>query len=177
MGGALLEYLPADVPLIGVEVGVYRGWLSELLLDARPLLTLVMVDAWSAVSPNPEYARSGDLHAIMPQPAHDDAYADCVARVAKYRPRAIVFRARSLDIGAMWQPASLDFVFIDGDHSYQGCAQDISRWREIVRPGGIVCGHDYDNINYPAFGVKRAVDEAFGKDVILGDFMTWFARV
>lgn len=177
MGNALLAYLPADRPLIGVEIGVYRGWLSEFLLDARPLLTLVMVDAWSAESPNPEYVKTGDLHAQMPQVAHDEAYADCLKRVAPYRPRAIIFRGRSLDCGSLWEPASLDFVFIDGDHSYQGCAQDISRWTDRVRAGGVVCGHDYDNVNYPEFGVKRAVDEAFGSRVVLGDFMTWFARV
>ncbi len=136
-----------------------------------------MVDSWSAESANPEYAKTGDLHAIMPQPAHDEWYAECVKRVQPYRNRAIILRARSWDVGMLWQKQSLDFVFIDADHSYQGCSQDIYAWRDKIVQGGFISGHDYENPNYPQFGVKRAVDEAFGAKVVLGEFMTWFVHL
>jgi len=38
--------------------------------------------------------------------------------------------------------ASLDLVFIDGDHSYEQTLRDIRNWLPKVRPGGILCGHD-----------------------------------
>jgi hypothetical protein len=38
---------------------------------------------------------------------------------------------------------SLDFVFIDGNHSFPYVAEDIFYWEKKVRPGGIVSGHDY----------------------------------
>lgn len=50
---------------------------------------------------------------------------------------------------------SLDLVFIDADHSYEAVKADIAAWEPKVRPGGILCGHDYGV--FP--GVTRAVNE------------------
>jgi predicted O-methyltransferase YrrM len=35
-----------------------------------------------------------------------------------------------------------DLVFIDGDHSYASTRNDIALWRNKIRNGGILCGHD-----------------------------------
>jgi hypothetical protein len=74
---------------------------------------------------------------------------------------------------------SLDFVFIDADHSYEGCSADIAAWAPKVKPGGLVGGHDYDNPRLVGNGVKKAVDEyieANGIELDLGDNWTWFTR-
>jgi predicted O-methyltransferase YrrM len=61
---------------------------------------------------------------------------------------------------ANYKDESLDFVFIDGDHSYEGVKTDIIDWWPKVKPNGILSGDDY---NYPGIpGVKRAVDELLG---------------
>jgi len=39
----------------------------------------------------------------------------------------------------------IDFVFIDGDHSYQGAKQDHNKWGSKVRPGGFIIHHDMGN--------------------------------
>lgn len=36
----------------------------------------------------------------------------------------------------------LDLVFIDADHSYEGCRADFEAWAPLVRPGGFVAFHD-----------------------------------
>lgn len=36
----------------------------------------------------------------------------------------------------------LDFLFIDGDHSYEGVKTDFLNYSPLVRPGGIVAFHD-----------------------------------
>jgi SAM-dependent methyltransferase len=52
--------------------------------------------------------------------------------------------------------SSIDFLFIDGDHSYKAVKEDIRLWLPKVKTGGIISGHDYDNPD-----VKKAVDEVF----------------
>jgi len=57
-----------------------------------------------------------------------------------------------------------DVIYIDGDHSYQGVKRDLQLALKKVRPGGFICGHDYEMNMVRAkscydFGVKRAVDE------------------
>lgn len=40
---------------------------------------------------------------------------------------------------------SLDFVFIDANHSFDYCIRDISYWFPKVRPYGVIAGHDFEN--------------------------------
>lgn len=59
---------------------------------------------------------------------------------------------------------TFDMIYIDGDHSYEGCKKDLMVARTKVKPGGWIMGHDY-KMNYKKtkntyfFGVKQAVDE------------------
>jgi len=43
----------------------------------------------------------------------------------------------------------LDFLFIDGDHSYEGVRRDFEMYAPLVRPGGIVALHDV-SVQQPA---------------------------
>ena len=51
----------------------------------------------------------------------------------------------------------IDFVFIDGDHSYDACRADIEAWTPFVKPGGVIAFHDFGS---RADGVTRAIFEA-----------------
>jgi cephalosporin hydroxylase len=35
-----------------------------------------------------------------------------------------------------------DFLFIDGDHEYNGVLEDLIQWYSLVRPGGLIAFHD-----------------------------------
>jgi predicted O-methyltransferase YrrM len=50
--------------------------------------------------------------------------------------------ARSQDLGRIWAGPQTDLVFIDGDHSPDGCREDWEVWHPHVRPGGAVAFHD-----------------------------------
>lgn len=69
-----------------------------------------------------------------------------------------IIEENSLNAHRHFAARSLDFVFIDGDHSYRGVRQDILNFRPKVKPGGILAGHDYRD----SADVKRAVDELLG---------------
>jgi predicted O-methyltransferase YrrM len=73
--------------------------------------------------------------------------------IPKYTPAAAEQLAHLKD--------RLDYVFIDGGHAYENVLEDIACWQPLVRPGGILCGHDYameqDGSGWN--GVARAVRE------------------
>jgi predicted O-methyltransferase YrrM len=73
-------------------------------------------------------------------------------------------------------PGCLDMVFIDADHKYEIVIADIRAWLPKVKPGGILCGHDYRR---PGDDVNRAVDELLGSDRIklLGRSAIWWLRL
>ena len=49
-----------------------------------------------------------------------------------------------------------DLIYIDGDHSYEGCKEDILRTSKVLKDGGLFVIHDYAP-GQP--GVMKAVDE------------------
>jgi predicted O-methyltransferase YrrM len=56
----------------------------------------------------------------------------------------------------------LDFLFIDGDHTYEGVAKDWSAWKELIAPGGMVCLHDSRNTG--GLGVERFLNDRIVND-------------
>ena len=107
----------------GVEVGVYRGALSRRLLVRRDL-HLTMVDTWGGH--RADYGDSGDFLA-----AHDETEwhnikenADVHTRFADER-RSII-QADSLAAASHVNDSSLDFVFLDADHSYAAIRDDLA---------------------------------------------------
>jgi len=50
----------------------------------------------------------------------------------------------------------LDFVYIDTTHRYEDTKAELEASFKVVRPGGIIAGHD---LNLEGAGVRRAVEE------------------
>lgn len=52
----------------------------------------------------------------------------------------------------------LDLLFIDGDHSYEGCSSDLAIWAPKVKTGGLILVHDADCPgSFP--GVRQAIND------------------
>ncbi len=163
---------------VGVEVGVFTGALSTKLLT-KPDLKLYMVDSWVEADPNSDYAKSTDFHGNLSQSDQDRFYNHSVAVTAFAGDRREVIRKDSVTASADFEDGSLDFVFIDADHTYEGCKADIIAWLPKVKEGGLICGHDFRNPNYPAWGVEQAVGELCvenGYKLETDDHYTWFCK-
>jgi len=70
-----------------------------------------------------------------------------------------VFVMDSIQASKLYKDESLDFVFIDADHSYVCCKADILAWLPKIKQGGVLAGDDYIPV-HP--GVMKAVNEIFG---------------
>lgn len=174
---AILSRLPAEtgVPIHGVEVGVFAGDLSRRLL-VRPDLHLVMVDSWLGQGKDYQ-GDSGDFHATLTQQDQNNYYELTRTVTAFAGTRGTILRASSCDAVRQIPDESLDFVFIDADHSYEGAARDITAWSHKVKIGGLLAGHDYENTAFPKFGVTRAVNEWVDQSsapLVCGENFTWF---
>ena len=168
----MLIRLPSDRPVRGAEIGVFAGKMSAALL-MRQDLSLVMVDSWAGGGVD-YIGDSGDFHAKLSQEEQDHCYEKTKRNTAFAGERAVIIRKSSLEAARNIENGSLDFVFIDADHSYEGCKADIEAWLPKLKPDGLLSGHDYDHPGYKLFGVKRAVDEIGKPD--LGKDRTWFFR-
>lgn len=175
---AILSRLPPGT-VDGVEVGVFRGALSEKLFRLRSDLNMAMVDSWEG--DGAAYVNGAtDWNSKLSQRAQDEALF-MARKVTEFADaRRLVLRSRSLQAAQRIRKAVFDFVFIDADHTLAAVRADIEAWAPKVRPGGLLCGHDYDNPEFPEWGVKQAVDEFAerrGLVVDVGENFTWFIRM
>lgn len=161
----ILMRIPEGRPVIGVEVGVYRGENAGMILDARPNLTLYLIDSWESWR---DEGRGGpeDIRAALESSAN---------LVLKHGDRARIIHWRSPRACLLFDAGTVDFVFIDARHSYSSVLSDAGAWRQIVRRSGWIGGHDYGSERF--HGVKKAVDELFGEErVERGADLTWFVK-
>lgn len=163
----------------GVEVGVWAGNNSANLLRQFPSLHLIMVDRWSATAYS--QLEMDKRMRTKAKPDYDLALKMARNRTAFAGSRRTIMIGHSVNASAIVRPHSQDFVFIDADHSYASVLTDIAAWRNKVRPGGILSGHDYNSKGdrLGLFGVKRAVDETFGEGNInvVGYCCVWWVRL
>jgi cephalosporin hydroxylase len=75
------------------------------------------------------------------------------------------------EIKDQYEDESLDFVYIDANHSYDGVIKDLQDWYPKIKKGGMISGHDYEERPWP--GLVKAVDEFFGKENIEIDPRSW----
>lgn len=117
-----------------VEIGVYEGSSAVVLCDVLgPDAELHLVDPFTDES-----------GWTMRAGWHGTPFATrlAVRRHARGGPRIRWHVARSQDVGRAWAGSPPGLVFIDGDHSPQGCAEDWDVWHPHVRVGGAVAFHD-----------------------------------
>lgn len=122
---------------------------------------MTAVDLWASQEPRPNVIGAETYSHFR----HDESYErfSLISRKA-YPGRIDIMRMKTHEAAQYVPDGSLDFVFIDADHTYEGCKQDLEDWAPKVRRGGVIAGHD---INWPT--VKQAVDEVYPDFVRLSD--------
>lgn len=135
------------LPKVAVEVGVAEGRFSRELLDSG-FEVLYLVDIWES------------MPFIEGCASFDDEWHEANYRKVMYEfefdKRVGIFKGFSHKMAQYLRDGSVGLVYIDGDHSYQGCKSDIKTWWPKLCDGGIMAFHDFAN---PDYGVSRAVIE------------------
>jgi hypothetical protein len=75
--------------------------------------------------------------------AFEEIYAEAMSRTEFAAPRRRVLRGTTLEIIDDIGDQSLDFAYIDGDHTLKGVATDLIAIRPKMRVGGFVAGDDF----------------------------------
>jgi predicted O-methyltransferase YrrM len=73
--------------------------------------------------------------------------------------QVVVHRDPSAEAMKRLEDESVDFVYVDGDHSYEGVASDLAAAFRVTKPGGVICCDDYILGAWWKDGVVRAVHE------------------
>jgi hypothetical protein len=154
----LLHFLPKGGE--GAEIGVAKGEFSQSLLEVLQPRKLHLIDPWEHQTRD-DYAHDGNNASAEEQEQRYRAVRDKYAAEID-AGRIELHRAYSQDVAGTFADGQLDWVYIDGLHSYDGCRADLQNYKAKVKPGGFIFGHDYTNHSVAQqmdFGVVEAVDE------------------
>ncbi len=141
----------------GAELGVFDGRTFLHLLWQCPHLELIGVDVWDMPGFTEGPTKSGERcfceYCAETRVTHRALAMKTITvaglrkRVMResaiYGSRAVILQERTAD-AALGVDQSLDFVFVDGDHSTEGVLDDIDHWVPKIKIGGRLIGHDFN---------------------------------
>ena len=133
-----------------IEVGVGYGGYSQWLVSQCPNIVLYAVDPFEV--PAEAGFKPGGFESTLKR-------LDPWLRTG-FDPRGIrayICPVSSVEAAKAVEDKTVDFIYIDGDHSYEAVKADLEAWLPKMRPGGFLSGHDYFASRQPH--VVRAVDE------------------
>jgi Methyltransferase domain len=150
-----------------VEIGSWKGRSTRALID-NAAGQVTAVDTWAA-SDSPSMAWVKNVIASKPDPNWVRAEFD---RNTGGTTNLRTLQMTSLAAAVQLQDERFDMIFIDGDHDIEPVYQDILAWKNLLVPGGLLCGHDAKDPS-----VTAAVIRAFGErtDVSNTDIWMWNA--
>lgn len=171
----ILKLIPKNT--IGAEIGVWMANTSKKILNTAHPSKLHLVDPWSI---EPYKAQTNNEHESYEnylekysrvtggrdeetfQAFYDKVYNDVVEKMSRF-DNVVVHRMWSTEFFETCTD-KLDWIYIDGDHSYEGCYKDLVNCLRVMNHNAIIFGDDYawqKNNGKP--GVTKAVDEFISK--------------
>jgi len=125
-------------PKMIVEIGCADGGSASIWAHYATDAQIVCIDPW-----------------IEGTGYGEDVFQAFKIRTQQYHNVAY-WRVMAEDAVSHFPPASIDFLYLDAVHTYEAMKRYFRQWRECVKDGGWIGGHDYA----PEFpGVVTAVKE------------------
>ena len=117
---------------IVAELGVDEGDFSQKILDTAKPELLYLIDTWGT-------SRYGETKAKKVNERFKNQIENGSLKI---------LRGLSTEKLAEFDDASLDWVYIDTDHSYETTLQELRLAEKKVGPDGFICGHDFVDCNF-----------------------------
>lgn len=161
----VINYLHAQLnrKIKVVEIGAWLGKSSYYLVQHHSAKAdIYIIDTWKGTP--------GELTTAHSLATVKDIFLDFMENMKVHEGKFTAIRSLSVEAAKLFENSSVDFIFIDADHSYQAVRSDIETWQPKLTDTGIIAGHDYTS---GWDGVRKAVNAKFGRENILVMGRSW----
>ena len=119
------------------EIGVWKGEFAQTMLEQVPgIECYTLIDPWRNLPNWNKPANRSDIE-------FEAIRAEALGRVDGFRDKVVEIRDTTKNAVRSIDDASLDFVYVDGDHTLRGITLDLLSILSKVRPGGFIAGDDF----------------------------------
>ena len=140
------------------ELGVFDGAFSREIIDTLNPKSLILIDYFQGAIGSGDQD-GNNFHTID----LNKKYYELLKQYKNHSSIKII-KGDSTEELNNFSNNYFDMIYIDADHSYEGCKKDLNVAYKKIKNGGWILGHDYafnpkKTKNKWDFGVKRAVDQ------------------
>jgi len=122
-----------------VEVGAFLGksavFMAVEIINSGKNIKFDCVDHWEG---SEEHRDNDNVNM-------DTLYEDFLKNIEPVRGVINPVRMDSANASLLYEPNSLDFVFIDASHDESSVKADLASWMIRVKEGGVIAGDDINN--------------------------------
>ena len=119
------------------ELGVARGIFAEALLSGCPDISIYyLIDPWRHLEDWNKPANRDDQ-------SFETFYEETITRTEPWKAARVVLRGRTTEVIHSIPDDSLDFAYVDGDHTLRGITVDLLRVWPKVKADGFIGGDDF----------------------------------
>jgi len=131
------QVLSATNAKIMVEVGVWKGdYAKQVLEQCESIERYYMIDPWAML---PDWNKPFNVETQV----FDDVYAEAMEKTAFASEKVVVLRGRTKEVIDEIPDESLDFAYIDGDHTLRGITIDLIKLFPKMKKNGLIGGDDF----------------------------------
>jgi hypothetical protein len=146
------------------EIGVAAGESTSIFLGFSKIKTLHCIDPWVQID---DYFKEFSEVQMQSVPASfikdESIFLKRLSTNKSAYERIKIHKDYSYNILPQFNTNFFDVIYIDGLHTYDAVTQDLNLSLTKLKPGGFLCGHDY-NDNW--LGVKHGVNDFLNSHVI-----------
>jgi predicted O-methyltransferase YrrM len=168
----ILDFLPKHGKV--AEIGVAEGNFSTEILTKTQPSELHLIDPWEHQTREDYQTDQNNFT----QDIQDERYISVKSKFSNHirSGQVHLHRKYSQDCTSHFPDRSLDWIYIDGLHSYEGVKNDLENYHKKVKEDGLILGDDYTNhsaAQHMQFGVVQAVNEFVQQNAYHLILMTW----
>jgi hypothetical protein len=113
----------------GVEIGVKHGIFSQHLLSDWKCEKLYLVDPWEKQDDGVYDETHHD---------HENDLSVCINNLKRYVGKYEIIKDYSYNTYSRFPDEYFDFIYIDGNHSYDAVKDDLIKWYPKLKKGGLI---------------------------------------
>lgn len=125
-----------------VEIGCYKGKsscaMAVNIANSNKKINFYCVDTWKG---SPEH-QAGELWEDK-DVVEDKLYEVFLKNIEPVSKYITPIRTSSTEAAKLFTDKSIDFIFLDADHTYEAVKDDLYSWYPKLKSGGIISGHDW----------------------------------
>ena len=145
-----------------VEIGSYQGESTTLFAHIFQPKELYAVDPFVNGYDEFDGSSTGDFTDVIHNFEERTKQFPCIKHIKDFSYGAVT----------QFEDNSLDFVYVDGDHTYDGVIRDIKLYLPKIKSGGFIAGHDLGKET-----VTKAIRNQLGEVDIYFEDSSWVIQV